>query len=189
MSLTPTAHQADASGAGLSSAVDKRARGGCGPGRPCRVRSLERVSQRGVRVEKIKILYADDYDLVLFTARQLLEAEGWEVEVCRDGAATLKKLEGGEHFDLLIFDDRLDGVGCEELIARARESARLRGTPIILFTTGHAHGDPAAREADARLSKPGGLKDLVPTCRRLLPHAASQPGLDTRSRESSGASG
>jgi CheY-like chemotaxis protein len=140
-------------------------------------------------LERIRILYAEDYDLILFTARQLLEAEGWEVEVCRDGAATLKKLEGGEHFDLLIFDDRLDGVGCEELTARAREHARLSATPIILFTAGHTNGDPAACEADARLSKPGGLKDLVPTCRRLLTHAAPQSGLDARSGESSGASG
>lgn len=140
-------------------------------------------------MEKIRILYAEDYDLVLFTARQLLEAEGWEVEVCRDGAATLKKLEGGEHFDLLIFHDSPGGVGCEELIARARGSARLRATPIILFTTGHTNGDADWREADAHLSKPGGLKDLVPTCRRLLPHAASQSGPDTYSRESSGAAG
>ena len=140
-------------------------------------------------MEKIRILYAEDYDLVLFTARQLLEAEGWEVEVCRDGAAALKKLEGGEHFDLLILDDRLDGVGCEELIARARGDARLRATPIILFAAGRANGDPASREADASLSKPAGLKDLVPTCRRLLPHAASQPGIDARGREPSGAAG
>ena len=140
-------------------------------------------------MEKIRILYAEDYDLVLFTARQLLEAEGWEVEVCRDGAAALKRLEGGEHFDLLIFDDRLGVVGCEELIARARGSARLRAAPIILFTAGHANGDPASPEADARLSKPGGLKDLVPTCRRLLPHAASQPGPDIHDTGSNGAAG
>lgn len=140
-------------------------------------------------MEKIRILYVEDYDLVLFTARQLLEAEGWEVEVCRDGAATLKKLEGGEHFDLLIFDDRLDGVGCEELISRARASARLSATPIILFTAGHADGDAAAREADARLSKPAGLKELVPTCRRLLPRAAAQPGPDVHNVESNGAAG
>lgn len=140
-------------------------------------------------MEKIRILYAEDYDLVLFTARQLLEAEGWEVEVCRDGAATLKKLEGGEHFDLLIFYEGADGVGCEEMIARARASERLRATPIILFTAGHANGDSDSRDADARLSKPGGLKDLVPTCRRLLPHAATQPGLDMYSGESSGAAG
>ena len=140
-------------------------------------------------MEKIRILYAEDYDLVLFTARQLLEAEGWEVEVCRDGAGALKKLEGGEHFDLLIFDDRLDGVGCEELIARARGSARLRATPIILFTADHANPHPASHEADALLSKPEGLKELVLTCRRLLPHAALQPGLDARGVERNGAAG
>ncbi|HEY9282712.1 MAG TPA: response regulator [Pyrinomonadaceae bacterium] len=131
-------------------------------------------------MEKIRILYAEDYDLILFTARQLLEAEGWEVEVCRDGVGALKKLEGGEHFDLLVFGDSLGGVGGAELIACARGNVRLRATPIILFTAGHANGDPASRETDARLSKPGGLKELVPTCRRLLPHAVPQTGIDSR---------
>lgn len=129
-------------------------------------------------MEKIRILYAEGYDLVLFTAKQLLEAEGWEVEVCRDGATALKKLEGGEHFDLLIIDDRLDGAGGGESIAHARGRARLRAMPIILFTAQHANGDSASPEADACLSKPGGLKDLVPTCRRLLPHGVPLPGLD-----------
>ena len=128
-------------------------------------------------MEKIRILYAENYDLVLFTAKQLLEAEGWEVEVCRDGAAALKKLESTGHFDLLIIDDRLDGANGAELTARAQSRARLRSMSIILFTAEHANGDPAAHEADARLSKPGGLKELVPTCRRLLPHAAARQGI------------
>ena len=127
-------------------------------------------------MEKIRILYAENYDLVLFTAKQLLEAEGWEVEVCRDGAAALKKLEGDEHYDLLIIDSQLDGANDGKLTALARERARLRSMPIILFTAEHANGASAAPEADARLSKPGGLKELVPTCRRLLPRDAARRG-------------
>ena len=141
-------------------------------------------------MEKIRILYAEGYDLILFTARQLLEAEGWEVEVCRDGAAALKKLEGGEHFDLLIIDDRLDGVSGGELIARARGRAvRGAATPIILFTAQHANGDSHSCEADVCLGKPAGLKDLVPTCRRLLPHAAALQAIDLHGGGPNGAPG
>jgi CheY-like chemotaxis protein len=129
-------------------------------------------------VEKIRILYAEGYDLVLFTAKQLLEAEGWEVEVCRDGASVLKKLEGEEHFDLLILDDRLEGSDGGELIRRAKDGASQRPVPVILFTAEQANGGASSPEADACLSKPGGLKDLVPTCRRLLPHAAPRLGPD-----------
>ena len=139
-------------------------------------------------VERIRILYAEGYDLVLFTAKQLLEAEGWEVEVCRDWPAALKKIEGGERFDLLILDDRLGGVSGGELIARARAQARLRAAPIILFSAGHDNGDTASREADARLHKPGGLKDLVATCRRLLPRAGRESP-DLRAGESSETAG
>ena len=138
-------------------------------------------------MDKIRILYAEGYDLILFTAKPLLEAEGWEVEVCRDGAAALKKLERGAHFDLLIFDDRLDGASGAELTACARGCTRLRATPIILFTAGQSNGDSASHGADACLSKPGGLKDLVTTCRRLIPRAAPPPGLEVPAAGSNGA--
>ena len=138
-------------------------------------------------MEKIRILYAEDYDLVLFRAKHLLEAEGWEVEVCRDGASAMKKLEGDEHFDLLIVDDRLGGVSGAELIERARRNGRLSSAPIILFTAEHANGDTVSHGADICLGKPGGLKDLVPTCRRLLPHAASPQGLELHAVKSNGA--
>lgn len=141
-------------------------------------------------MEKIRILYAEDYDLILFAAKHLLEAEGWEVEVCRDGADTLKKLEGDARFDLLILDDRIGGVSGSELVERARGDSRLRATPIILFTTQQAANDgPAACAADACLSKPGGLKDLVETCRRLLQRAAPPEGVDLRTAESNDGSG
>jgi CheY-like chemotaxis protein len=134
-----------------------------------------RVSGLGAEgLDKIRILYAEDYDLVLFTAKQLLEAEGWEVEVCRDGASALRKLEGGEHFDLLILDDRLGGLSGGEVIEGVRGSERLRAMPIILFTAQEANGGPASPGADACLSKPGGLKELVETCRSLLPGAEAR---------------
>lgn len=137
-------------------------------------------------MEKIRILYAEGYELVLFTAKRLLEAEGWEVEVCRDGAAALKKLEGEERFDLLILDGRLDGSsGVGELIGRARR----RPTPVVLFTAEHANGGATSREADACLVKPAGLKDLVPTCRHLLARDAARQSHEPRAGESGGAVG
>lgn len=58
---------------------------------------------------------------------------------------------------------------------------------LVLFTAGHANGGPASWAADARLCKPGGLKELVPTCRRLPQHAAPPAGIEIDSRESDGA--
>jgi CheY-like chemotaxis protein len=135
-------------------------------------------------LDKIRILYAEGYDIVLSTAKRLFEAEGWEVDVCRDGAAALKKLEGSEHFDLLVLDDRLGGASGRELIERARSSGRLRAAPIILFAAGREDGEPHAPGADLYLAKPGGLKDLIPACRRLLPQAEAREDGGPQSAES-----
>lgn len=127
-------------------------------------------------MEKIRILYAEGHDLVLLTAKQRLEAEGWEVEVCRDGAAALKKLEGSERFNLLILDDKLDDLSAADLVERARRDGRLPDAPVILFTARQTNGETPPLWAAALLSKPAGLKDLVETCRRLLPPAAAPQG-------------
>ena len=103
------------------------------------------------------------------------------VEVCRDGAAALKKIEGEEHFDLLILDGRLGGASSVELIGRARQTTRLRATPIVMFSAQQCDAPTGSLTADAYLSKPGGLKNLVATCRRLLPQAVGQARPDAPS--------
>lgn len=115
-----------------------------------------------------RILYAEDYDLVLFTVKQLLELESWQVDICRDGAAARKKLEGDELYDLIILDAQLTGESGLSLVQRARRLAHRRRIPIILFTGSLTHEDALAAGADAFLNKPTGLKDLITTCTSLL---------------------
>jgi two-component system nitrogen regulation response regulator NtrX len=119
-------------------------------------------------LQQVRILYVEDYDLVLFTVKQLLEGESWKVDVCRDGDAALKKLRGEERYDLLILDERLRGVDGMGLLRHARQTPRLRATPAVMFTASHCEEDARAAGADAFLRKPAGLKDLIATCRRLL---------------------
>ncbi|HZG53926.1 MAG TPA: response regulator [Pyrinomonadaceae bacterium] len=130
-------------------------------------------------MQQTRILYAEDYDLVLFTVKQLLELESWQVDICRDGAAALKKLEADEHYDLIILDAQLPGESGLSLIHRARQLAHRRRTPIILFTGSLRHDEALAAGADAFLNKPTGLKDLIATCNSLLDRkngSASNPG-------------
>ena len=119
-------------------------------------------------MQQFRILYVEDYDLVLFTVKQLLEGESWKVDVCRDGKAALRKFESEEHYDLLILDERLGAVGGMELLGRARRTPRLSCTPVVVFTASQCEDEALAAGADAFLRKPGGLKELIPTCRRLL---------------------
>jgi len=119
-------------------------------------------------LQQTRILYAEDYDLVLFTVKQLLELESWQVDICRDGAAALKKLESDEHYDLIILDAQLPGESGLSLIQRARQLAHRRRIPVILFTGSLKHDEALAAGADAFLKKPTGLKNLIATCNSLL---------------------
>ena len=119
-------------------------------------------------MQQTRILYAEDYDLVLFTVKQLLELESWQVDICRDGSAALKKLESDEHYDLIILDAQLPGESGLSLVQRARRMAHRRRIPIIMFTGSLQHDDALAAGADAFLKKPTGLKDLITTCNTLL---------------------
>ncbi|HEX8457157.1 MAG TPA: response regulator [Pyrinomonadaceae bacterium] len=129
-------------------------------------------------MQPIRILYAEDYDLVLFTVKQLLELESWQVDICRDGATALKKLEGDEHYDLIILDAQLPGESGVSLIHRARQLAHRRRVPVILFTGSLKQDEALAAGADAFLKKPTGLKELIATCNSLL-DAKHRDGRDT----------
>ncbi len=119
-------------------------------------------------MQQARILYAEDYDLVLFTVKQLLELESWQVDICRDGAAARKKLESDEQYDLIILDAQLTRESGLSLIQCARQLAHRRRIPIILFTGSLRHEEALAAGADAFLNKPTGLKELIPTCYALL---------------------
>ncbi len=130
-------------------------------------------------MQRPTILYIEDYDLVLFTVKQLFEQEGWCVDVCRDGVAGMSRLEGSNDFDLIIVDAQLPGISGLELLRRARVLEHRRQTPIIIFTATDCREEASAAEADAYMVKPGGMRDLVAVCKRLL-----QPkGNDQGSRE------
>jgi CheY-like chemotaxis protein len=119
-------------------------------------------------LQQIKILYAEDYDLVLFTVKQLLELEGWSVDICRDGSEALKKIEGAEHYDVIVVDAELPGTSGINLLSRARELTHRRRTPMIMFTANDCEAEALAAGADAFLRKPGGIRDLIQTIERLL---------------------
>lgn len=119
-------------------------------------------------MQQITILYVEDHDLVLFTVKQLLELEGWRVQIARDGEHALRQIAGNEHFDLLILDAELPGVSGFELIRRTRALAQRQAIPIIMFTARECRTEALTAGADAFLKKPGGIKDLLDTCYRML---------------------
>ena len=119
-------------------------------------------------MQQIRILYTEDYDLVLFTVKQLLELEGWWVDICRDGSAALKKLESDEHYDLIILDVQMPGESGLSLVRRTRQLPHRLHLPVIMFSGSLRHDDALAAGANVFLNKPTGLKELIATCKSLL---------------------
>lgn len=129
---------------------------------------------------KVKILYVDDYDLVLFTVKQILELEGWQTDVCRDGASARREIETGKQYDLLILDHQLPLASGLTLVHSARASFNHRDTPIIMFTASDCRYEALAAGANIFLKKPMGITRMVEAVKQLLAIRPQVPSAKTR---------
>ena len=116
----------------------------------------------------VKILFVEDNDVVLKVVKRTLEMEGWRVEVCEDGVAAMREIEGEEQYDLIIADDDLPGASGLELIRCARALPHRRGTPIIMFSSGPNREEAMRAGADEFLEKPEGIYAVSKTVALLL---------------------
>jgi CheY-like chemotaxis protein/tetratricopeptide (TPR) repeat protein len=119
----------------------------------------------------VSILHVEDNPTVADAVQVSLADEGWSVEICRDGAEALERLESGARYDVLIFDNHLSSGGMDgvELIRRARALAHRQQTPIIMLS-GNADVEMQARRAGANafLRKPADMPLIAETVARLL---------------------
>ncbi|PYS94369.1 MAG: hypothetical protein DMF64_01005, partial [Acidobacteria bacterium] len=82
-----------------------------------RIRASRKIGQCriGKAVRPAAVLYVEDNNLVADVVKDMLELEGWRVEISTSGTAGLKQLESATHYDLLIVDNELPGVTGTEL--------------------------------------------------------------------------
>jgi two-component system, OmpR family, response regulator len=116
----------------------------------------------------LTILYAEDHAAVRLALKELLEQEGWRVETCADGITALARLEGGEGYSLLVFDNDLPGVDGIELTRRARSLAHRRSTPVVIVSASEVRAEALAAGADVFLRKPQDVGLLVETVKGLV---------------------
>ena len=116
----------------------------------------------------INILYAEDFATVKLIVKETLELEGWRVEDCDDGFTALRRIESGEHYDLILLDDDLPGLSGVELATRARALPHRSHTPIIMLSATERRRDARASGVDVFLKKPEGMASLVETIKQLL---------------------
>ena len=126
-----------------------------------------RRRDRSVRAQ-ISILHVEDSPVIARAVRDIVEAEGWRVELCTSGDTALRKLTGNEHYDALVFANSLPGINGLELIERAHKITHRRRTPIIVLSRGDCEKAAWRAGANAFLAKPHAGEQLVPTLRRLF---------------------
>jgi two-component system chemotaxis response regulator CheY len=114
------------------------------------------------------ILHVEDNQLVADVVRDVFELEGWQVRTLVEGTQALSLLAGQAHFDLLLFDNDLPGVGGLELIREVRRLAHRRHVPIIMLSADDVKALAEQAGADVFLRKPEDIPMLCQTVRRLL---------------------
>ncbi|HEU4593560.1 MAG TPA: response regulator [Pyrinomonadaceae bacterium] len=120
----------------------------------------------------LTILYAEDHRVVAEAVKDTLEAEGWCVAMCFDGAVALTRLAGESRYSLLIFDNHLPNINGLELVRYARRLPHRQRTPIVMLSASEGAAEAREAGADAFLKKPQDVGLLVATVRSLIKRGA-----------------
>jgi CheY-like chemotaxis protein len=125
-------------------------------------------SLTATRPRAFSILHVEDGPEVSEPVREMLEAEGWHVLVCPRGDEALRRLQGCEPFDLLIFDHMLPGLDGVELTRRARGLRSRSRTPVIMLTASEVEREAHGAGVDVFLRKPEGVACITEAAAQLL---------------------
>jgi CheY-like chemotaxis protein len=116
---------------------------------------------------RARILVVDDNDALRENLAEALELEGYEVATASDGAGAIARLADDAAFAAVLLDLMMPGMDGREVLGKIRDDPRLAGLPVVI-TTGHT--GPRARAgvpADAFLTKPFGVRELLAALRQV----------------------
>jgi len=114
-----------------------------------------------------RILVVDDNEALRENLAEALELEGYEVAVAPDGVKALARLDEDPSFEVILLDLMMPGMSGGELLERIKQDPRLAAVRVVI-TTGHT--GPRARAgvaADAFLTKPFGVRELLAALHRV----------------------
>jgi DNA-binding response OmpR family regulator len=116
----------------------------------------------------LTILYVEDHKVVADALKDTLEAEGWRVVLCYDGAAAINRVASEASYDVLVFDNHLPNVNGLELVRYARRLSHRQRTPIIVLSASEASTEARDAGADVFLRKPQDVGMIVETVKALV---------------------
>ena len=144
------------------------------PSEPRRSSLMFREDDPAREALMVRILHVEDDTLVANVVKETLKDEGWRVSTYTDGAAALKEIEGGTHYDLMIIDNQLPGLSGLELVSRARRLPHRQQVPIIMLSATDEWREARRVGASAFLRKPEDVHALTETIARLLARRLKQ---------------
>jgi CheY-like chemotaxis protein len=116
-----------------------------------------------------RILVVEDDDDIRETLREVLIAEGYEVDEARDGVEALLQLQNGEHASLVLLDMMMPRMDGETFLVSLRRRPELAGVHVVVIS-GNTRARDRARElaAEACLVKPFEIDDLLGVVHRYV---------------------
>lgn len=120
-----------------------------------------------------KILVVDDEELIIKSLSRLLEKNGYEVFIAKNGQDALIMTEE-EDFDLILADIRMPGVNGVETIRSIYDNLKAKKSKNIptIFITGYAdkniEGDAKTLNPIAYIYKPFDIEELVDKITKVL---------------------
>jgi DNA-binding response OmpR family regulator len=130
----------------------------------------------------VRILLAEDDAMIATSIRTSLQAEGYVVDLVRDGRA-VNDMVSSEHFDLLLLDLGLPGRSGLEILRAIRDGRR--DIPVIIITARDALEDKVQGldlGADDYLVKPFNARELSARIRSAVRRSCgrSEPDIQIR---------
>ena len=123
---------------------------------------------------KRRVLVVDDEPSIVKILRKQLEVAGFEVAVAVDGAEGLVKVREFRP-ELIVLDVMLPKLNGHQVCAMLKRDAELKTIPVLMLTAKAQRKDQdegLQSGADAFLTKPFQLEELLGQVRRLLDSAA-----------------
>ena len=116
----------------------------------------------------IKILVAEDDDIMRITVVDRLRLNGWQTDEAANGATALELVQKND-YDVVLSDIRMPGMGGEQLLTEVK---RLSPVTEVILMTAHGNTDDAInclkKGAADYILKPFNLDDLTFRIQRLV---------------------
>jgi CheY-like chemotaxis protein len=120
------------------------------------------------------ILVVDDDEPIRDAVSQLLEGEGWDVQLCRDGLEALHFLKTGNPPEIVLADRVMPKLSGDVLAGCLRMDPFLASLPFILMTADRLTAAPPG--VTHLLSKPFDAQHLLHVLDDLTGRAARSAG-------------